>query len=247
MADAIDLPAPPPLAQLADERELALFLDFDGTLVDLAHAPGAIAVPRGLPGRLRALADRLGGRLALVTGRSLDDLAIHCPIEGIACAGSHGDDRRSAAGAAIGAPAAALPQGAFDALHAAARDLGLALEAKTHGAALHYRTDPERGGAALALATEVAGRFGLAVKEGKHVVELTRPGADKGGAVRAFMGLPPFAGAMPVFVGDDLTDEDGIAACIELGGFGILVGDRSPTGARYRLPGVPAVYRWLNL
>lgn len=247
MNDALDLPPPPPLERLLEKREIALFLDFDGTLIDLAHAPGAIVVPGDLSPRLRALAERLDGRLALITGRSLDDLAGHCPIDGIACAGSHGEDRRDAAGNAIGDPATAMPDGAFDALHSAARDLGLALEAKPHGAALHFRADPERGAAAHELADRVAERFGLATKHGKRVVELTRPGADKGGAVRAFLGLPAFAGAMPVFVGDDLTDEDGIAASIEAGGFGILVGDRTPTGARYRLPDVPAVYQWLSL
>lgn len=247
MNDAFDLPAPPPLERLLEERDIALFLDFDGTLVDLAHAPGAIEVPGDLSPRLRALSERLGGRLALITGRSVDDLAGHCPIDGIACAGSHGEDRRDASGAAIGDPAAAMPQEAFDVLHSAARDLGVALEAKPHGAALHFRADPERGAAAHELADQVAERFGLVTKHGKRVVELTRPGADKGGAVRAFLQLAPFIGARPVFLGDDLTDEDGIAACNEAGGFGVLVGDRTPTRARYRLPDIPAVYRWLRL
>lgn len=247
MNDAFDLPAPPPFERLIEDRDIALFLDFDGTLIDLAHAPGAIVVPPDLSSRLRALSERLGGRLALITGRSLDDLAGHCPIDGIACAGSHGGDQRDAAGAAIGDPAVALPQGAFDALHSAARDLGVALEAKPHGAALHYRADPERGAAAHELADRMAKRFDLVIKHGKRVVELTAAGADKGGAVRAFLDLPPFAGAMPVFVGDDLTDEDGIAASVAGGGFGVLVGDRTPTGARYRLPDVPAVYQWLTL
>lgn len=247
MNDAFDLPAPPPFERLIEERAIALFLDFDGTLIDLAHAPGAIVVPDGLPRRLKALAARLDGRLALISGRSLDDLAGHCPVDGIACAGSHGDDLRDAAGAVIGDPAGELPREAFEALHSAAHDLGVALEAKPHGAALHFRADPERGAAAHDLADRVAERFGLATKHGKRVVELTLPGADKGGAVRAFLELPPFAGSMPVFVGDDLTDEDGIAACAEAGGFGILVGDRTPTGARYRLPDVPAVYQWLSL
>ena len=76
---------------------------------------------------------------------------------------------------------------------------------------------------------------------------ITGSGANKGGAVRAFMAMPPFAGATPMFVGDDLTDEDGMIACNEAGGFGVLVGDRSPTSARFRLPDVPAVYQWLNL
>ena len=247
MADALDLPAPPPFDRLASEREIALFLDFDGTLVDIASSPGAISVPEGLSARLHALAARLDGRLALISGRSLDDLGGHCAVDGIACAGSHGDDRRDARGRTLGEPAVELPQGAFDALRSAARDLGLMLEAKPHGAALHFRAEPSRAAAAHELADAVATRFGLAVKHGKEVVEVTGSGANKGGAVRAFMALSPFANATPVFVGDDLTDEDGMIACNEAGGFGVLVGDRSPTSARFRLPDVPAVYQWLNL
>lgn len=247
MSDVIDLPPPPPLDRLADAREIALFLDFDGTLVDLAHAPGAIVVPPDLGGRLRTLAERLGGRLALVSGRSLDDLGGHCPIDGIACAGSHGAARRDAGGAEIGEPALAIVPEALDLLRAGARELGLMLEAKPHGAALHYRMHPERAALAETLADEIATRFELAIKPGKGVVELTQTGADKGGAVRAFLALPPFAGALPVFIGDDVTDEDGMVACEEAGGFGILVGDRTPTTARYRLPHVPAVYEWLSL
>lgn len=247
MSDVIDLPPPPPLHRLADTREIALFLDFDGTLVDLAHAPGAISVPSDLGGRLRALAERLGGRLALVTGRSLEDLGAHCPIDGIACAGSHGAARRDAAGAAVGDPARAIAPEALDVLRAGAREFGLVLEAKPHGAALHYRSHPERAASADALAEEVAARFELAIKPGKDVVELTQTGADKGDAVRSFLSLPPFAGALPVFIGDDVTDEDGMAACEGAGGFGILVGDRTPTAARYRLPDIPAVYQWLSL
>lgn len=247
MSDVIDLPPPPPLGRLAGAREIALFLDFDGTLVNLAHAPGAIDVPPDLGPRLRALGDRLGGRLALVSGRSLEDLGGHCPIDGIACAGSHGAARRDAAGVAIGDPALAIASGALEALRSGARELGLMLEAKPHGAALHYRANPERAALAEALADEVAARFELAIKPGKGVVELTQTGADKGGAVRAFLALRPFAGALPVFVGDDVTDEDGMIACEEAGGFGILVGDRAPTAARYRLPDVPAVYEWLSL
>lgn len=247
MSDVIDLPPPPPLDRLADARRVALFLDFDGTLVDLAHAPDAIAVPPDLGSRLRALAERLDGRLALVTGRSLDDLGGHCPIDGIACAGSHGAARRSAAGVEIGDPARAIASEAIDALSDGAREFGLVLEAKPHGAALHYRTHPERAPMAEALADQVATRFELAIKPGKGVVELTQTGANKGDAVRAFLELAPFAGAMPVFIGDDVTDEDGMTACEEAGGFGILVGDRTPTAACYRLPHVPAVYQWLSL
>ena len=93
----------------------------------------------------------------------------------------------------------------------------------------------------------IAAREGLAVKTGKCVVELVHEGADKGGAVRAFMEQPPFAGARPVFIGDDVTDEDGFAGCTQAGGFGVLVGDERETAAEFRLADVDAVYDWLEL
>jgi len=247
MDGANDLPPPPPLARLMDECPLALFLDFDGTLVEIAATPGGIAVPRRLADSLQMLGQRLDGRLALVTGRSLEDLAGHCPVDGLACAGSHGAARRAADGRELGEAPRTLPQAAFDALHRGAHELGLALETKTHGAALHFRSAPAKGEQALAFAREVAGDHDLAVKRGKGVVELTQPGADKGGAVREFLRHRPFARSLPVFIGDDVTDEDGMAACAEAGGFGIIVGDRTPTAARYRLPDVPSVYDWLDL
>ncbi|AKM06854.1 trehalose-phosphatase [Pelagerythrobacter marensis] len=247
MDGALELSPPPPLARLMEERVLALFLDFDGTLVDIAPAPDEIVVPARLAERLRTLSRRLDGRLALITGRSLEDLAGHCPIEGIACAGSHGAARRDAMGQALGDAARPLPDGVFDTLHDGARDLGVALEAKTHGAALHFRADPGKAEQARAFAAEVASQHALAVKRGKGVVEITQAGADKGGAVREFMRHAPFVDTIPVFIGDDVTDEDGMAACNDAGGFGILVGDRSPTVAQFRLSDVPSVYEWLSL
>ena len=88
--------------------------------------------------------------------------------------------------------------------------------------------------------------LGLAFQAGDHVFELRTPGADKGDAVRAFMAEAPFAGARPIYVGDDLTDESGFRAAEKLGGFGVIVGTRRPTAAHYRLANVEAVLDWLN-
>jgi trehalose 6-phosphate phosphatase len=94
---------------------------------------------------------------------------------------------------------------------------------------------------------DLAARHGLAVKRGKFVAELVRPGADKGAAVRAFMSAPPFAGAMPVFVGDDVTDEDGFAEAMRHGGLAITVGPRDSRLAAYGLADPSAVHHWLGL
>ncbi|HEY0314617.1 MAG TPA: trehalose-phosphatase [Allosphingosinicella sp.] len=236
--------APPPLADLA---EGSLFLDFDGTLVALADRPDAIAVPRHLAPLLDRVAAALGGRLAILTGRALADLDRHLAAPHLAAAGSHGLELRGATAQAehtAGPNALVHARAALAAFAAGAP--GLLVEDKPASVALHYRLAPERETAALALAESLAAATGLAVQRGKMVVELRPPGPDKGDAVRALMAEPPFAGARPVVVGDDLTDEDGFRAAAALGGFGILVGAARVTEARYRLPGVEAVHAWLE-
>ena len=241
------LPEPPGLPELREAGPVAVFLDFDGTLVALAERPDAIAVPAGLGESLCSLADRLDGRLALVSGRSVEDVERHVGPLRIACAGSHGIDRRLADGTAFGEEPELLPPEVGAALRAFADEHGFLLEEKPHGAALHCRAAPHLEERGLDYAEELAALHGLHMKPGKCVVELVRPGADKAGAVHAFMGLPPFRGARPVFLGDDVTDEDGFAAARELGGFGILVGDPRPTAARYALADVAAARAWLEL
>jgi trehalose 6-phosphate phosphatase len=238
--------APPPLAEL--DRP-ALFLDFDGTLVAIADTPDAISVPGDLASRLGVLSQRLDGRLALISGRAAGDLERHLGAMPFARAGSHGLDRYTADGAELGPGPGPepIPHDASAALQAFAERDGLLYEAKPHGGALHYRAAPELADAVHHFAENLARAHGLSVKLGKCVVELVQPGADKGAAVRAFMDDADFAGATPVFVGDDLTDEDGFAAAERLGGFGVLVGARRPTAARYRLASVAAVHQWLAL
>lgn len=239
--------APPSLSALRARGPIALFLDFDGTLVEIAPGPEAIRVPRDLGPRIEKLGKRLDGRLALVTGRALDNLESHLGPLRVARAGSHGAARKLADGAALGESPAPLPDAACQLLREFSQTSGLLLETKPHGAALHFRARPERESEVAALASELAGEFGLLVKSGKSVVELVSPGAGKDGAVRAFMAIAPFEGAVPVFIGDDVTDEDGFRAAGEFGGWGIAVGERPSQAARYRLDGVGQVYEWLEL
>ncbi len=248
MTCAVQLDLPPSLSALLDQGPLALFLDFDGTLVEIASTPNAIKVPKLLAPSLEALSKRLEGRLAIVSGRSLEDLAVHLGqgLE-VAQAGSHGAARRLADGSNLGAMPQALPRPAIANLQAFAEENHLRYEAKTHGGALHYRENPEAGQAAHDFAESVAAEHNLALKTGKCVVELVHKGADKGSAVRAFMQHELFEGAIPVFVGDDVTDEDGFAACSALGGFGILVGEPRDTHARFVLASVSQTHQWLGL
>ncbi|KPF62163.1 trehalose-phosphatase [Porphyrobacter sp. AAP60] len=240
------LPAPPSLLNLIDESRLALFLDFDGTLVDIAAKPDAVTVPHGLRQGLDRLSQRLGGALALVTGRSIDNLEDFLGQPKVHLAGSHGGDVRAPGGVSLreGRP---LPAPVIEALNSFAAAHGLLYERKAHGGALHYRKHPEREADARDFAAELADKHGLATKTGKCVIELVWPGADKGGAVDLLAARAPFKGATPVFIGDDVTDEDGFAACARLGGFGIAVGERPSATARYSLSTVKDVHTWLEL
>ncbi|MBO9602475.1 MAG: trehalose-phosphatase [Novosphingobium sp.] len=239
---------PPPLGAIRAKGPVALFLDFDGTLVEIAPTPDAILVPRELAGQLEAMAGRNEGRLALVSGRSVEDVAGHLGPASIALAGSHGLERFRADGSALEPRPATLPPGVAEAVRDfVKRRPGLAYEAKSHGAALHYRAAPQLEAAVLAFAEKLAAEHGLAVKRGKCVAELVPRGADKAAAVRAFMGEKAFHGALPIFIGDDVTDEDGFRAATELGGFGIIVGERLSALARYRLATPAEVHQWLEL
>lgn len=247
MASPDLLQPPPPLRDLLRSGPVALFLDFDGTLVEIAPEPGAITVPGDLAERLHDLRDRLDGRLALISGRALDDLCNHLGDVSLCRAGSHGASRMLANGARLGEEPIGLPDAAIDELQCFAQDRGLFYETKLHGGALHFRGKPDLRDSVMVFADQVAERHELCVTSGKGVAELVQPGANKGGAVAAFMGEAPFKGAMPIFIGDDVTDEDGFSGATEFGGFGVAVGDRVSDKARYHLDTVSAVHEWLDL
>ena len=224
----------------------SLFLDFDGTLVNFVIDPAAAEVDQRLRALLRTLWARLDGRLAILSGRSLADLAQRLDLDGIALAGSHGLERRSADGSITSAQ---IPPELATATRAArnfAEAHDLLLETKAAGVALHYRDAQHAEEAVDAFARALAADTGLELQSGKCVRELKVPGADKGDAVRAFMAEPPFTLGRPVVVGDDLTDEHAFIAAIALGGSAIMVGDPRPTAAEYRLPTVEATLAWLG-
>jgi trehalose 6-phosphate phosphatase len=235
---------PPPLSWLAP---VALFLDFDGTLVELADAPGAIAVPAGLSALLDRLSQRLGQRLAIVSGRPVSDLRSHIGASAAVLSGSHGAELHYADGRSVPVfPPPGLAEARESIRRFAAGADGLLIEDKPAGVALHYRLAPDRGEEADSFLQLLAERLGLVLQRGKMVAELRPEGVDKGEALRRLMAEPPFAGARPVFVGDDLTDEDAFRAAACLGGEGVLVGPARPSAARWRLDGVADVTSWLE-
>jgi len=242
--DDASLPPPP---SLAEGEDVSLFLDFDGTLVEIAERPQDVIVAPGLVHALTTLSDRLDGRLAVVSGRSLAVLDEMLDGAAIAMAGSHGGEFRPAGATEAEALADPLPPSLCEALAAYARDNGgLVFEAKPCSAAVHYRDRPGIAAALFTYAATLGSEYGAHVKRGKMVVELTMPGSDKGNAVTRFMAQPPFAGSRPLFVGDDVTDEDAFAAVRPFDGGGILVGPMRSTKALWRLDSVAAVHRWLE-
>lgn len=228
----------------------ALFLDIDGTLLEIAAEPGLVRVPAGLPGLIAHRAAERDGALALISGRALAQIdELFRPWRG-AAAGLHGFERRHADGSL--APrqceteAISRLRPKFAAFAASAG--GLAFENKGASLALHYRAAPERETEVLAFAERLHrdAHTMLRLIKGKMVIEFVPCDAGKGRAIAAFLAEPPFLGRRPVFVGDDATDEDGFAAVNERGGIAVRVGALGETAAPYRLPSVAAVLAWLG-
>lgn len=205
----------------------ALLLDLDGTLLDIAPTPDAVVVPPGLPDVLTRLRERLGGALAVVTGRPVEQIDALLGPAPHAVAGEHGGVIRHAPGTT---PVhAALPEPPAEWLAAAQRIAdahpGVLLERKRRGFVLHYRLAPRLGPVLREAVSELirpgGDHFGLMAA---HMAWEVRPrGVDKGTAVLLVMAQAPFADRRPVFIGDDVTDEDAMRAAREAGGAGLRV------------------------
>jgi trehalose 6-phosphate phosphatase len=225
----------------------AWFLDIDGTLIDIAPTPSAIHVPPGLVDLLARLSRRCGGALALVSGRSVDNiLDLMAPLR-LPAAGLHGLERFCSDGRIERPPPLDGLDGVRRALTMfATGHPGVVLEDKRLTLALHYRAVPQLEEACRQAAQAAAVHCpGLAVVAGKMVFELRPAGSDKGVAVRRFMAEPPFAGRPPLFAGDDLTDEDGFAVVNAMGGVSLLVGPPRATAAFWRVESVEVFRQWL--
>lgn len=215
----------------------ALLLDMDGTLVDLAPTPDAVVVEPGLPEAVAVLRHALDGALAIVTGRPIETVDRLFGEAPGAVAGEHGGAIRHAPGHPIQRPPLPTPPKAWlDAAEALVHSFpGALLERKARGFALHYRLAPEAKNifhAALSALVDATPGFQLLPA---HMLWEVRPlGADKGRAAAALMQHPPFAGRLPVFIGDDVTDEDGMRECRRRGGGGFRVDTtfRDPAGVR---------------
>lgn len=223
----------------------ALFLDFDGTLADLAHRPDAVDVPGDLARLLDRLHDRLNGALALVTGRAREDIEPLLSPWRWPAAFEHGALRISAHGDAAALRPPGLDRAVAAAQHLVSRHTGLLLEIKQTSMALHFRLAPSLEALCVqTLARSIDKASGLQLLRGKAVIEVKSVGVNKGLAIQAFMNEAPFAGRLPVFAGDDVTDEAGFAVVQRLGGTGIKVGTGTSC-AQHRCENPEALRAWL--
>ena len=214
-------PTPVPL------RDMALFLDLDGTLLEIAATPKAVVVPDDLVADLGAASKALGGALAIVSGRDLAEVDRLLAPLCLPAAGEHGGTIR-------------LPDGKYDDVDAKVPDdwldalfglqlarPGVMIERKPHSVVAHFRDAPLEEELVHRTATEIVARDPerFEILRGKMVVEILPRNVNKGQAVRRFMRLAPFRGRKPVFVGDDVTDEHGFEAAVEFGGVGLHVAE----------------------
>lgn len=225
-----------------------LFLDVDGTLIELTDSPLETFADANLKALLSSVAERLGGAVALVSGRSIRYLdQLFAPLR-LPAAGLHGVERRKASGAMHGA---SFTDTQLDAVRAAANALvqahpGTLLEDKGRTIAVHFRLAPQFESQVRDALEEAAKPLGsnYHIQEGSMVLEIKPKGFSKAAAIKAFLKEPPFTGRTPVFVGDDLTDQEGLRAVEDQGGISIAVGTR--VNAQYRLADAAAVGEWLQ-
>ncbi|HET6553225.1 MAG TPA: trehalose-phosphatase [Dyella sp.] len=245
MSDPSRLPAPP--LPGVDDR-WALFLDVDGTLVDFADQPDQICVDSRLRDLIDDLHATLDGALAVVSGRSLDDLDDLFGHPPWAMAGLHGLEIRGADGRYRGVHIGAARRMLVREIAAAVADRlpGVTLEDKGIAVALHSRTAPQQFAALRENVEAVLPNLaGYEMQLGNMVIELKPVGMDKGQAVATLLSARPFHGRLPVYVGDDLTDEHGFATANLQSGLSVRVGHREPSLARYSLPEPAAARAWL--
>lgn len=227
----------------------ALFLDIDGTLVPIAPDPWSVKPAPILPELLKSASARLKGALAIVSGRELHAIenvtskAIHY------LAGGHGAEFRFGANQPV--EEAAHPEvGGLqtDLRPLVQRHPELLLEVKRAGIAVHYRQAPhlaEEVRRAMATVLALESRRGLALLQGDMVLEIRSPSHNKGTAVRRLMQEPPFHRRRPIFIGDDISDEDAFAVTQEMDGIAVIVGNRRPTLATRELESPTEVLRLL--
>lgn len=227
--------------------DICLFVDLDGVLADFRARPSQVEPDAARTSLLLDACESLSGRVAVISGRPIREIDYILEGSCLSVAGLHGLERRTACGehhTQEAHPAIANAGDVFEAF--AAAHSGLFVEAKGQCVALHFRGAPEAQAAVFELAQRLADATGLHFQPGSMVAELQTPGAHKGTAVVSFLREAPFRGMTPVYIGDDLTDEDAFRAVAAREGLGVLVGPPRRSAARARLRSPDHVQAWLR-
>ena len=231
----------------ASAAHWALFFDFDGTLVDIADRPQSIVLPPDVPSNLERLSQRLGGALAIITGRRIGEIDILMAPYQFDIAGVHGAELRLSPAAQQRPPerseafAALLPE-----LRRRFEDAGLLVEDKGASVAVHWRLHPHFEQTVTGFMAQAAESLApdYRLQLGKAVAEILPTGSSKASILAKILGSPRYAGRRPLFVGDDLTDEEGFGLVNRLGGTSVRIGS-GPSLARYLLPDAAHLRRHL--
>lgn len=234
---------------LENPRQWALFLDIDGTLIDVAPTPLEVVVPPGLAQLLSTIADGLGGALALVTGRQVASADLLFAPSRFVVSGVHGTELRASPDGEVRMLLPQMPPPLFEAISRAAHAAnGILVEHKRSGAAIHYRNNPEAQELLVAGLTAVVADWpGYEVRPGRQVLEIVPRGFSKGAALVAFMHDTPFRGRIPCVIGDDHGDEPALAFARAHGGAGMTVGGEYYARAQADFSGSAAVRMWLDV
>jgi trehalose 6-phosphate phosphatase len=233
---------------LDDLSTCALFLDLDGTLIDIAATPDGVSVPEGLAALLRRLVRNLGGALAILTGRPIDDVdRLLAPMVPVA-AGVHGAELRSLPHGKIVCQAVPIDDEIVQAVHRlASKYSGTIVETKRASVALHYRQAPavvsQLEAALMRILAE--GPDHLILARGRQVLEIVPRHVSKGAALETIMGLPAFAGRRPIMIGDDIPDISAFEAADRLGGRGLKVAGEQFSRGEAQFSGPAEVRAWL--
>jgi len=231
-----------------EPQAIGLFLDVDGTVVDIAPSPAAVEIPMSLVDDLAAADRRLGGALALLSGRPIQELdRLFAPLR-LRASGTHGAEMRYDPDAPTEMLVEVrLPDDAWEELQRLLQGFpGTFAENKAVTFAVHYRGANAAGLLpALRRLVDDHAELQLDLVCGRRVYEIKLPGFDKGAAIERFMSRPPFAGRKPVFIADDPVDRPGFMAALAMGGMAFSVGVEQP-GLSGMFAQPSAVRSWLG-
>jgi trehalose 6-phosphate phosphatase len=227
----------------------ALFLDVDGTLLDIAATPAEVVVPPQLAPLLARIGKGLDGAMAILTGRQLAEIdALLAPLQ-LVGGGVHGAELRTEAGTPIVRVAMSIPASLVDQVIELANGMpGIIAEPKGPGLALHYRQAPELKAVLESRVRLLLSRYAdeLVLCPGRKLFEIIPAGHSKGTALETLSKLPTFAGRLPVMIGDDVGDVPALAAAQRLGGFGLRVAGEQFVPSSADLHGPANVLGWLH-